>query len=345
VPEAEPVTDTEPEAEPVTDTEPEAEPVTDTEPEAEPVPSSAPPRQTHSLPRIPSLMHALRLFATTALALALLSNPAARATPTLADGAYATAAALPTPRPDACPVPGPRGTVYVVRAARLTPARVLLYARDNANTAFALDIRNARTPDASGDRGLLDLDGRPQLPSSWGDDSRECTLDFELDAPTATRAAAFAIPRQDRSPLGAHVVARFSTPRRRDARGPPIETVLHVESPPGSPDVRWQLGGDHRDPRDNQFSFTIPRDGQPVPLLDAVDSGDLSILESLPAGVHAEVRTDLAPWAGLSRPGHHVVDCRYETTLVPADVDPSADTTRGQVSDAAYAGQVTFDVR
>jgi hypothetical protein len=306
------------------------------------VPSSSPARP--SALAILAALAGLSALALVAAAVTIGAN-LARANPPPADGVFPIAAELSAPRPDALEVAGRRGPVWIVPGPALTPSRVLVYARDNANTAFALDVRTARAS-AACERGLLVLGGHPVLSESWGGDSRECSLDFELDAPTAARAAAaFHTTRQDRAPLGAHVVSRFTATRARYARGAPVEIVLRLESPPGSPTVGWQRGGSNRGPRDNQFSFTITRDGQPVPLLDAMDFGGLSMFEQLPAGAHAEVRTELAPWADLSRPGHYVVECRYETTLVPGGVDPYTDTTRGQVWDAAFTGQVTFDVR
>jgi hypothetical protein len=276
------------------------------------------------------------------------------------DGVYRVASEHPTQAPRALPVPMPRGTTYFVPGARVTPVRVTLAARDNANTIYDVDVRWAHGGGSweACDRALLRLGTRTYLTRGWGGDDRECSANFELDPREAQRAAAlFHTTRQDRHPVGEHVVGVFalassapapgtpsgspsSSPRYRV--GEPIEIVLTMTSSPGAPPVAWERGGQNRGPRDDQFDFTVTRDGQPR--IEAMNFGGLSFMDELPPGERDEARTLLAPWADVTQPGHYEVTCSFHTVFAPAGVSPFEPATRGQAWERTFTGTVSFDV-
>lgn len=278
-----------------------------------------------------------------------------------ADGVYLLASEHTTEVPHALAVPTPRGATYVVPGARLAPLRVSIAARDNTNTLYDVDVRYPHVAGHGCDRGLLRLGAHTLLTSSWGGDDAECSLSFELDALEAQRAAAlFGTTRQDRHALAEHVVGVFAlTPPAHAARthppahtpatpryrvGEPIEIVLTMTSPPGAPSVAWERGGQNRGPRDDQFDFTVTRDGQPVRRIEAMNFGGLSFMDELLPGDRDEARTLLAPWADVTQPGHYEVTCTFRTVFAPAGVRPHDPATRGQAWDRTFTGTLTFDV-
>jgi hypothetical protein len=142
-----------------------------------------------------------------------------------------------------------------------------------------------------------------------------------------------------RTPSSAH-----APPSPRYRVGEPIEVVLTMTSPPGAPSVAWERGGQNRGPRDDQFDFTVTRDGQPVPRIEAINFGGLSFMDELPPGDRDEARTLLAPWADVTQPGHYEVTCTFRTVFAPAGVRPYDPATRGQAWDRTFTGTLTFDV-
>ncbi len=261
------------------------------------------------------------------------------------DGVYLLASEGPAQTPGALAVPSPRGTAYYVPGPRVAPSQVTIAARDNANTRYDVDVRYARGPGVACDRGLLRLGARVYVTGSWGGDDALCSLSFELDPAEAQRAAAVHhTTRQDRHPVGDLVVGTFTTPRARYRVGEPIEMGLTMTNPVGAPPVAWEHGGQNRGPRDDQFDFVVTRDGQPVAPIEAMNFGGLSFMDALGPGDHDEVRTPLAPWADLSRPGHYVVTCSFGAVFAPAGVSPHEPATRGQAWDRTFTGTVAFDV-
>jgi hypothetical protein len=229
---------------------------------------------------------------------------------------------------------------FAERGAPITPDRVVVYARDNANTRFALD---ARHPAPCGS-ALLILGGRVIAGNSHGRDDNGCSAHLELGLEDASRAARFfGVPRQDRHPIGEHLIGSFATSKRRYAVGETVEVTVTLRNP-GMP-VRWQRGGRNRGPRDDQFDFVVRRNGHVVPRIEAYNFGGLSTYRPLATGESATVSTALAPFADLAAPGRYEVECRYETVLVPTDRDPHDDGSRGAAWDRAFVGVVHFEIR
>lgn len=266
------------------------------------------------------------------------------------DGLYLLASEHPSPVPNGLPSQTSSGLRYLVPGARLSAPRVSISAQDNANTTFAVGVEYAHPPGVTqGDqctRALLRFGSVTLLSHGWGGDSDSCDTSFIVDAATATRiAAVLHAVRRDRHPIGEHVVGRFTTAQRSYRVGQPIEILLTMESPAGSPSVTWMRGGANRGPRDDQFDFSITRDGQQVARTEAYNFGGLSQMDELAAGQRDEARTFLAPWADLSQPGHYEVRCSFHTLFSPAGVDPY-DTTTGRTEhwDRTFTGTIVFDV-
>lgn len=255
------------------------------------------------------------------------------------DGLY-EAQVLPAPAPGTMPLR--RSHVRV--GAALRPSVALVHAIDNQNSRYQLIARYPRRPECP--QLALRLGGRWQLNESHGHDAQHCDGAFVLDPAQASAAAALlGVPRQDRSPIGERVVATFSASARAYAPGAAIEIAIRFNNPRGAPAVSWQRGGRNRGPRDNQFSFQIFRDGQPLTPIEAHDFGGLSTFEALPPSGTAEVRTPLAPWGDVSVPGRYEVRCSYQTSFVPLDADPYGPASRGRIWDRRFEGSVRFEVR
>jgi hypothetical protein len=157
---------------------------------------------------------------------------------------------------------------------------------------------------------------------------------------------AFHTVRQDRHPLGERLTATFTTPHRRVRSGADVEIAVVLTNPADAPLVRWQRGGANRGPRDDQFDFTVTRDGQPLTNIEAMNFGGLSQFLPLAPGAASEtLRVPLASWVDLSARGHYVVQCRYHTVFLPEGVEPYGEGTMGAFWDRTFEGTVTFDVR
>ncbi|MBN8609120.1 MAG: hypothetical protein J0L92_00935 [Deltaproteobacteria bacterium] len=266
------------------------------------------------------------------------------------DGLYLLASEHTSPVPAALATHTPQGPRYVVPGARLPSPEVFISAQDNANTTFAVGVQYAHPPGVTtGDqctRAILRFGRETLVSHGWGGDSDSCDTSFIVDAATASRiATALHVTRLDRHPIGENVVGTFATVRRSYRVGEPIEVVLTMDNPAGSPSVAWVRGGANRGPRDDQFDFTITRDGRQVARLEAMNFGGLSQMDELAPGARDEARAFLAPWADLSQPGHYEVRCSFRTMFSPAGVDPY-DTTTGRAEhwDRTFTGTIRFDV-
>ncbi|MCB9620772.1 MAG: hypothetical protein H6724_15140 [Sandaracinus sp.] len=246
----------------------------------------------------------------------------------------------PTPGAVGVDVRASGGGTHVTIERRLSPSKVLIYARDNANTRFAFDARH----EAPCGPGLLILGGRSIAGSSYGSDSQSCSTHLELDAADAARAAAFfGTTRQERRPIGETARARFASDRAVYSVGDPIEVRVELDNP--GPPIRFRRGGRQRGPRDDQFDFEVRRDGVLLPKTEAWNFGGISTFRPLGPDAPFTVRTPLAPWVDLASPGRYEVRCRYETELVPADGEPHADDARGRIWDRTFEGVVRFEIR
>lgn len=260
------------------------------------------------------------------------------------DGVYAMGARHPEPRPGTVAVTSSRGTEWAALGGRIHPRRALLYAHDNANLHYTLFVELAGGR-ACGE-GVIVLGATALVSSSYGSWPNTCQLSFELSPPLATLAAqVFGIPRQDRRPAGEQVHGAFAPSALVYGAGEPVEIVLTLENPPRAPRVLRHVGGRQRGPRDNQFSFHLTRDGQPVAPVQGFDFGGLGSVIPMEPGARVVLRAPPDRWGDVSRLGRYVVECTYETSFSPDGRDFRDDAQRGAIWDRVFRGRVTFDVR
>jgi hypothetical protein len=238
---------------------------------------------------------------------------------------------------------GGSSDTWLVPGAKLVVRRALLFSERNDNTRFQL-LAWLDAPAMV--QGVLIADGAALAPEGRGGDGATGTLNFALTAEEASAAARIlAIARQDRRAVAHALRASFAASHPSYALGNKVEIVLTIENPAGSPEVQLRRGGRNRGPRNDQFDFTVTRDGTTVPRVKAHNFGGMSALEPLRPGQRRELSASLDGWVQIDAPGHYVVECRYETELSPAGADPHDDAQRGAVWDEAFTGRVTFAVR
>ncbi|MCA9493542.1 MAG: hypothetical protein KC621_26605 [Myxococcales bacterium] len=205
---------------------------------------------------------------------------------------------------------------------------------NNGNTSYFLQFTVARFPDDQ--EVWLVHDGQRLVSNSRGGDAESWTVSFQLeDRATVDRLAAWLrmeVPERRR--LGRGLRATWER-----TQGTMVRITL---TNGGQAPVGVVVGGRNRGPRDNQFSFTVLRDGQPLPVKEGFDFGGLSVVRALEPGGSTSVEADLLGWVDLVAPGSFVVRCRYEAELVPG---PSFPDRRDQVWDAAFEGELRLDLR
>lgn len=268
-----------------------------------------------------------------------------------------TAAAEPLPSHTEAPLMAPAAPppkqnedgIYRIEGetrTKLHPLRAVLFAGDNQNTRYELMVRYRHPGMKQGGEGELVVGGDVLKTSGYGSDSDSLMLDWELSATDASRVAAMLhIARQERHPIGDALKGTFAPVQKTVKSGQLVEMELTIENPPSAPAVKYTQGGRQRGPRDDQFSFTVTRNGQPVAPISAYNLGGISTMPELAPGATATFKTTVDGWADVTAPGHYVVECRWETELAPGGVDPYDDAHRGEAWDKAFTGTVSFDVR
>lgn len=283
-----------------------------------------------------------------AAALALALPSVALATQSLSDGVFELRGLHRVSRPGMAEVTeGTQRGQWASPGPMIRPDRATLYSERNDNSAYVLDVRRRVPSRRACEGGLLSLDGRLVVTSSYSVEDHACGLFFRIDRAMADLAATrLHLRRQDRSPVGESMVGAFHSDREHYAsRGDDVVIVLTLANPAGAPLVRWQRGGRQRGARDNQWSFRITRDGQTVTPIDAPDFGGPTGFLDLGPGGQTEIRTSLAPWGDVTVPGRYVVECSFETVLMPEGAQPWTDASRGAMWDRTFTGRASFDVR
>jgi hypothetical protein len=238
-----------------------------------------------------------------------------------------------------------RGVEWATLGPVVRPKRTVLFSEDNANTRFQLLVEFPSGGHRCVD-GAVVLGTSAVSSNGYGSNGRDCSLSFQLDATLATSAArVMRVARQDRRPAGVRVQGTFAPSAAVYRAGQLVEIVLTLQNPVGAPRVLRHQGGRQRGPRDNQFSFRITRDGQPVPEVPGMDFGGLGGAAPFDPGQSAQLRAPLDRWGDVSRPGHYVVECAYETQFSPDGARPYDDADRGAIWDRSFQGRITFDVR
>ena len=215
---------------------------------------------------------------------------------------------------------------------------VELTSHNNANTEFTLWVvfpRQQLDQDV-----FLSADGGWWQSDSDGHDDTASQASFVLDRPTAERLAkVLQIPLNERSPLDAGLQATWTIPPTAGTRTTdPIMVKLRIKNA-GTTTLGFMLGGRQRGPRDNQFAFTVARNGSPVPIKDAPDFGGMGYYKHLKPGEEHELAVDLRSWADLATPGHYAVDASYEGELAKDGVMPTTATDRKNLWDVKLTGQ------
>ncbi|MCL4225764.1 MAG: hypothetical protein KJZ91_14990 [Myxococcales bacterium] len=223
---------------------------------------------------------------------------------------------------DLRPLVGPRGGGggHVALGAPLAlraGARPGVFSLANANDLYAAVAQLAAPPAAM---PFLMVRGGAVRAESWGTGFGEAgntagSASFHLDRALADEVAAlWRVPRRDRVPLGAGLVARWRPDGPlRAGRAMPI--VLTLDNRGAAP-VWFNPGGRQRGPRDNRFAFEVARDGVALPVVDAPDFGGVGAYRSLAPGETLERVEDLRRWVAIDRPGRYQVTCRYHLELV-----------------------------
>ena len=260
------------------------------------------------------------------------------------DGLYHATETNDPPRAGA--LPARRGTraTWLVPGAPLRARRALLFSESNDNSRFQL-LLWLEGESAVREAALI-VGGAALLSEGGGSDNGVSTLNFELASSEAAGASrVLSITRQDRHPVPQRIAAAFAPTHPSYVIGDPVEVVLTLDNPPGAPTVTINRGGRQRGPRDNQFSFTITRDGAAVAPVDGQDFGGISQMQPFAPTTRMELRASLDRWAKLDRAGHYDVTCSYETTISPDGARPHEDDQRGAVWDITFTGRVAFDIR
>jgi hypothetical protein len=262
--------------------------------------------------------------------------------PVVADGLYFYSPAMAN-GPGALPARG--GALWIKPGGPISTSRLFVFSQDNANSRYRLMAWGADAG-TSEDAALMMNGVVVAVTEGRGSDNGFPVFEFQLEPAQASAAAkALRILRQDRSPVAQSVVGTFAVGRAVFAPREPVEVVLTLRNPADASEVlRWQ-GGRQRGPRDNQFSFTVTRDGRSLPELEGYDFGGLSSYRPLEPGASIELRAMLGSWVDLSSEGHYSVECRYETEFNPAGARPFDDDQRGAYWDRIFTGQVAFDIR
>ena len=222
---------------------------------------------------------------------------------------------------------------------RATPRELVMISHANDNQEFLLWV--VLPVQHENDFQYLRLDNDWWASQGTGRDNQQTTTTFTLDRAAARRIAdAFGIAVHERTKLDDGV--RYSwriPPKATMDKTAPIPIVLRIENT-GKAVVGVQLGGRQRGARDNQFVFSIARNGKPVAIKDAPDFGGRSTIGKLEPGKHLDVTCpDLRAWADLDLPGYYTIDARWESELVKDARFSTTAAERADVWDIAATGQ------
>ena len=228
---------------------------------------------------------------------------------------------------------------------RVTPKVTVMLSSANDNQRFTLWIEAPVQRD--GDDLCLNVGHDWWSSNGTGGDGQRTVTSFQFDRTTAWRVAAMlGIPVHERRKLddGLRYSWRFPVEAKTNKKEA-IPVVLRVDNA-GKTTVGFLIGGRQRGPRDNQFVFTIARNGQPVTIKGAPDFGGLASYKEMRPGEHVEVTCpDLRAWADLDLPGHYTIEARYAGELVKDGKWPNTAVGRANVWDIVATGQGAILVR
>ncbi|MBA3462069.1 MAG: hypothetical protein H0T46_19070 [Deltaproteobacteria bacterium] len=228
-------------------------------------------------------------------------------------------------------------TIKATLISKVTPKTIELMSTANDNSTFTMWVV---FPKQKNTHVFVSIDGEWFMSDSYGHDDTASQASFQLDRATAQRLAkALNVTLHERSKIDAGLRATWAIPARAstDATAA-IPVKLRVKNE-GKTTLGFVIGGRQRGPRDNRFSFTVSRNGKPVPIKDAPDFGGISYYKKLAPGDEHELTVDLRSWAELGTPGMYQIDAKYEGELAKDGVMPSTAAERKNLWDVSLAGQ------
>lgn len=201
--------------------------------------------------------------------------------------------------------------------ARLKASRRAVFSIANDNDRYVALVELGVQPQRM---SFLTVPGGVVRAESWGSGfggSAPGSATYHVDRALADELAKlWAVPRRDRTPLGAGLTGRFRAKASPFKVGDPMTIVLEVRND-GTAPVGFSVGGRQRGPRDNRFDFVVEQNGTPLPSISAHDFGGIMGYRELRPGASTEHTADLASWAKLVTPGTYRVRCSYKAELVP----------------------------
>ncbi len=257
---------------------------------------------------------------------------------TRADGLYA-ARFRETANHDTIEVPYGSSTAHAHLGARMpAPDAHALFSIDNANREYFYVLVYRRHGCAEDTVLLVGGVGAATAGASRG--NGECRYDFRVTRAQADRIATTAgIAREDRSPIGDRVTARFASASTTFAPGTPMEIRVRFENPAGAPAVQREAGC-------CRFSLVVHHDSAPAQTLECGAMACPVGYAPLAGGATAEDSVDVGRWANIRAPGHYRVECTYRTNFTAAGVVPfDAPSFLGRLWEREFTGVVEFDVR
>lgn len=228
-------------------------------------------------------------------------------------------------------------TIKATLISKVTPKSIELTSAANDNSMFTMWVAFPKQKDTD---VFLSADGEWFMSDSYGHDDTASQASFQLDRATAQRLAkALRLTLDERTKLDAGLRATWAIPARASTdTTAAIPVKLRVKNA-GTTTLGFVIGGRQRGPRDNRFSFTVSRNGKPVPIKDAPDFGGISYYKKLALGDEHELTVDLRSWAELATPGMYQIDVKYEGELTKDGVMPSTAAERKNLWDVSLAGQ------
>jgi hypothetical protein len=227
-----------------------------------------------------------------------------------------------TPGPGARPVLL-RGGFARLGARLEAGARRAVFSIANDNDRYVAIVELTAVPRRM---SFLTLPGGVVRAESWGTGfggKSTGSASFHVDRAIGDELAKlWAVPRRDRTPLGAGLTGRFRAKASPFRAGAPMPIGLEVRNDGAAP-VGFSVGGRQRGPRDNRFDFVVEQGGKPLPRTEAVDFGGPMAYREIKPGETVELAADLASWAkfdppaGYRTPGAYRVHCSYKAELVP----------------------------
>jgi hypothetical protein len=215
-------------------------------------------------------------------------------------------------------------------------------ANDNGAFGFRVELAELVPSTAASSEAIVGVGDAWWISDGLGASEGRSDTTFWLDRKSAVLlASAFGVPLHERTRLDEGVRATWELPRAASARTPkaPVTVKLHVVND-GHASLELDLGGFSSSSRDEHFTFTAKREGEPAALATTASGGygtSGSDTRPLGPGARADFAVDLRQWITLDTPGTYVVTASFSAELRPVRRDRRATTT----ADAADVWDLT----